>query len=193
MTTLSNQKRQDIMEAALVLFSERGYDGTTIPMIAEKAQVGAGTIYRYFENKERLLNELFQSCLQKFSSKIKENFPYSSTDLREQFHYIFQKMIEFTKRDIYSVAFIESHSCGHYLDEESKKMFEEFLSFLRQFLDQGREQGTIVNKFPTDTLIAIVYGAYVQLSKLIRNGVLQETEELLIGVEECCWNAIRIN
>jgi transposase len=32
------------------LFAERGYDGTTIPMIAEKANVGAGTIYRYFEN-----------------------------------------------------------------------------------------------------------------------------------------------
>ena len=40
-------------------FAERGYDGTTIPMIAEKAKVGAGTIYRYFENKEALVNSLF--------------------------------------------------------------------------------------------------------------------------------------
>ncbi|MNZ33050.1 HTH-type transcriptional repressor Bm3R1 [compost metagenome] len=190
---MSNQKREDIMQAALVLFSERGYDGTTVPMIAEKAQVGAGTIYRYFENKERLVNELFQSCLEKFSNKIKENFPYSTSDLREQFHYIFQKMIEFTKDDIYSVTFIESHSCGHYLDDDSEKMFEEFLGFLRQLLEKGRDQGRIVNKFPTDALIAIVYGAYVQLNKLIRNGIVPETKEMLIGVEECCWNAIRIN
>ncbi|MNP17110.1 HTH-type transcriptional repressor Bm3R1 [compost metagenome] len=102
-------------------------------------------------------------------------------------------MIEFTKDDIYSVTFIESHSCGHYLDDDSKKMFEEFLGFLRQLLEKGRDQGRIVNQFPTDALIAIVYGAYVQMNKLIRNGVVQETEELLNGVEECCWNAIRIN
>ena len=30
------------------LFAERGYDGTTIPMIAEKAKVGAGTILSLF-------------------------------------------------------------------------------------------------------------------------------------------------
>jgi hypothetical protein len=34
------------VDAAMQLFAERGYDGTTIPMIAEKANVGAGTIYR---------------------------------------------------------------------------------------------------------------------------------------------------
>ena len=43
---MAKNKRDDIMEAALILFAERGYDGTTVPMIAEKAKVGAGTIYR---------------------------------------------------------------------------------------------------------------------------------------------------
>ncbi|NWL89644.1 MULTISPECIES: TetR/AcrR family transcriptional regulator [unclassified Paenibacillus] len=190
---MSNQKQKDIMDASLALFSERGYDGTTIPMIAEKAQVGAGTIYRYFENKEQLVNELFQSCLESFLNKIKENFPYSSTDLREQFHHIFQKMIELTKQDVYLVTFIESHCTGHYLTDQSREMFRSFLNFLSQFLDKGREQGIIVDHFPTQGLIAIVYGAYSQLNKLIQYGVLQWTEELLDGIEECCWNAIRIN
>ncbi|WMT41628.1 TetR/AcrR family transcriptional regulator [Paenibacillus sp. D2_2] len=188
---MSNQKQRDIMGASLALFSERGYDGTTIPMIAEKAQVG-GTIYRYFENKEQLVNELFQSCLQHFLTKVKEDFPYSNTNLREQFHHIFQKMIEITKQDVYVVTFIESHCVGHYLDEESRKMFHDFLGFFGQFLDKGREQGIIVDKFPTETLIAIVYGAYAQMNKLIQYGVLQWTEELARGIEECCWNAIRI-
>ncbi|MEM5672990.1 helix-turn-helix domain-containing protein [Bacillus cereus] len=56
---MAKNKQEDIFDAAIQLFAERGYDGTTIPMIAEKAKVGAGTIYRYFENKEALVNSLF--------------------------------------------------------------------------------------------------------------------------------------
>ena len=55
-------------------FAERGYDGTTIPMIAEKAKVGAGTIYRYFENKEALVNSLFSKSMLELSEIIKRIF-----------------------------------------------------------------------------------------------------------------------
>ncbi|MGR5939329.1 helix-turn-helix domain-containing protein [Bacillus pacificus] len=44
-------KQEDIFDAAMQLLQSVVYDGTTIPMIAEKAKVGANTIYRYFENK----------------------------------------------------------------------------------------------------------------------------------------------
>ena len=43
---------------------------------------------------------------------------------------------------------------------------------------------------PSDALISIVYGAFSYLYRLIRNGQLRETPELLQNVEECCWKAI---
>ena len=49
-TIKESDKSTAILEAALALFAERGYDGTPVPLIAEKAGVGAGTIYRYFES-----------------------------------------------------------------------------------------------------------------------------------------------
>ena len=52
-------KREAILDAALSLFAERGYHGTSVPSIAKRAGVGAGTLYRYFENKEKLVNALF--------------------------------------------------------------------------------------------------------------------------------------
>ncbi|MEQ9367019.1 MAG: helix-turn-helix domain-containing protein, partial [Leptospirales bacterium] len=52
-------KAQAILDASLELFAEKGYDGTAVPLIAEKAGVGAGTIYRYFESKEVLVNILY--------------------------------------------------------------------------------------------------------------------------------------
>ena len=52
-------KREDILRAALELIAEHGFHGAPMAMIAERAGVGAGTIYRYFENKDVLIAELY--------------------------------------------------------------------------------------------------------------------------------------
>jgi len=39
----------------MAVFHERGYEGTTIPAIAERAGVAQGTLYNYFPSKEKLL------------------------------------------------------------------------------------------------------------------------------------------
>lgn len=188
---MSNNKRDDILNAALELFAERGYDGTTVPMIAEQAKVGAGTIYRYFENKEALVNSLFQDCIHRFSHLLKHRFPADSTDYREKFHHIFRQMVEFAKHNIHGLHFIETHSGARYLDADSNEVFEQFLQFLRDLLDNGKKAGFIC-ELPSNALISIVYGAFVHLYKLIRIGVLEETQELLAGVEERCWQAIKV-
>ncbi|MFZ2950245.1 MAG: helix-turn-helix domain-containing protein, partial [Desulfuromonadaceae bacterium] len=54
------EKRDEIVRAALELIAENGFHGAPMAMIAEKAGVGAGTIYRYFENKDVLINELYR-------------------------------------------------------------------------------------------------------------------------------------
>lgn len=187
---MTKTKEENILEAALKLFAMRGYDGTTVPMIAENAKVGAGTIYRYFESKESLVNSLFQKCVLSFSETVKNNFPEESS-IREQFHHIFFQMFQFAKRNIDALLFIESHCEGYYLDEKSKLLFNNFLDFFRETLKHGKEQG-IISPLPSDALIAIVYGAFVRLFKTIQLGGLEETPQLLKDVEESCWNAIRV-
>ncbi|MEE3156942.1 MAG: TetR/AcrR family transcriptional regulator [Pseudomonadota bacterium] len=44
-------KRQAILRAALKVFAEGGVNGVPMPVLAEQAQVGTGTIYRYFDSK----------------------------------------------------------------------------------------------------------------------------------------------
>src|SRR4051812_14698782 len=56
----AGDKRESIMSAALDLFVERGFFGTAVPEIADRAGVGAGTIYRYFESKEALVNAIYR-------------------------------------------------------------------------------------------------------------------------------------
>lgn len=71
--TASN-KVELIMKASLTLFTDRGFDATTIPMIAAQADVGTGTIYRYFDSKETLVNVLYQESAQRFMKKSKRTF-----------------------------------------------------------------------------------------------------------------------
>src|SRR5437899_5144268 len=51
--------KQRIDVAALHLFAERGVDATPVPMIAERAAVAVGSLYRYYANKEELVARLY--------------------------------------------------------------------------------------------------------------------------------------
>lgn len=59
MTTLRDRKkertRQRLVEVATELFTERGYEGTTIAEIAAAADIGTRTFFSYFASKEELL------------------------------------------------------------------------------------------------------------------------------------------
>jgi AcrR family transcriptional regulator len=52
------ETRQALLEVALDLFREKGFDGTTVEEITERADVAKGTFFNYFSSKEVLLREL---------------------------------------------------------------------------------------------------------------------------------------
>ncbi|WP_066186957.1 TetR/AcrR family transcriptional regulator [Gracilibacillus timonensis] len=54
-------KQQQIINAAAQSFSQYGYKATTMEQVAKIAQVGKGTVYLYFSNKEKLLKEIVRS------------------------------------------------------------------------------------------------------------------------------------
>lgn len=54
-----DEKKEQIISAALMVFSEQGYHNAKITKIAEIAGIGAGSVYLYFKNKEHILEEIF--------------------------------------------------------------------------------------------------------------------------------------
>ena len=48
------ERKQEIIEAALKVFSEKGYDNTTIQDIAERLNIAQGLCYRYFKSKQEI-------------------------------------------------------------------------------------------------------------------------------------------
>jgi AcrR family transcriptional regulator len=53
-------RTKQVLEAALVLFLERGVESVTIDEIVEKAGIAKGSFYRYFEDKSALVTALFE-------------------------------------------------------------------------------------------------------------------------------------
>src|SRR5689334_17146837 len=50
----SQQKREQVHQAALALFMQYGFEGTSMDAIAATARVSKPTLYRYYPNKEAL-------------------------------------------------------------------------------------------------------------------------------------------
>lgn len=60
-TDLEISKRaNEILQAARLLFSQRGYSGTTLQDIADKVGITKGTVYLYFKSKEDLLASVIE-------------------------------------------------------------------------------------------------------------------------------------
>jgi AcrR family transcriptional regulator len=60
---IRSESRAHILEHALQLFAEHGYDRTTIRGIAESAGISQGLIYNYFESKDALLRAIFEQSV----------------------------------------------------------------------------------------------------------------------------------
>ncbi|MEN6392180.1 MAG: helix-turn-helix domain-containing protein, partial [Syntrophomonas sp.] len=57
-------KRELIIEAAIKVFSQKGYHNTRMEEIAQAAGIGKGTIYEYFESKLQLFQSMMEDSLQ---------------------------------------------------------------------------------------------------------------------------------
>lgn len=58
------KKRESIIEAAIRLFVEKGFDAASMQEIAVLAGVAKGTIYLYFSSKDELVRQVYEHCFQ---------------------------------------------------------------------------------------------------------------------------------
>jgi len=70
----SERSRSQIMEAALKLFSHRGYGATSVRDIAEAAGVSKGNVYHHFPDKETIFRALLD---QYFTAMSRPDFPFN--------------------------------------------------------------------------------------------------------------------
>jgi len=64
-------RRTEVLEAAIRLFSARGYHGTSVREIADALGMGSGSIYAHIESKEDLLFEVVDQAAERFVTAVR--------------------------------------------------------------------------------------------------------------------------
>ncbi len=64
------QQKSQIIEAAITIFLEKGYDMTSVSDIIKSVKIGRGTFYKHFKNKKEIFLECIDTLLQRHSSGI---------------------------------------------------------------------------------------------------------------------------
>jgi TetR/AcrR family transcriptional regulator, repressor of fatR-cypB operon len=182
-------KRDRILDAALGLFAERGFHGTSVPEIAEAAGVAAGTIYRYFESKEQLVNALYQEHKGRLGHCLSDGFPWDAP-MREQLRQVWHRVVTFGQKNPMAMAFLERHHHAPYLDDESRRI-EGQLHALGTGAIEAAQRAQAVKDGPPDLIIAFLFGVYGGLMREVWAGRLEPSAATFDRAEELLWEAIR--
>lgn len=188
---MTNDKRNDILEATLTLISERGFHGTPMSQVAAEAGVGAGTIYRYFENKEALINELFMKIKREFSLAMLAGFTaQDSTEFifRQIWLNTFNYCIQAPKK----MVFLEQFHNSPFQTPETEAATMEFVAPIVAIFQSAIEAGEIKN-IPFEMLTTFAYDITVAFAKRHITGALVMNETYLEMAVQACWDAVKVD
>jgi len=170
-------KREAILDAALDLFVERGFFGTAVPEIADRAGVGAGTIYRYFESKEALVNAIYREQKTQWGQLVLADFPVAAPT-REQFRLLWMRMATWATQNPKAFIFMELHHHQRYLDDQSRALEERMLGLFTAVVVSAQARKEL-KAGPPGLLMGIVMGAFV--------GVIRSCVEIDQSLDSADW------
>ena len=94
---IRESRRKQIMDVALELFADKGYDHTSISQIATKAKISKGLMYNYFKSKDDLLLNLFEDGMGAMFDLFDQNKDGVLT--RDEFIYFINESFNLMNRD----------------------------------------------------------------------------------------------
>jgi len=147
MEKITNEKRTEILHAAVDLISERGFERTTVDEIASRANVGKGTIYLYFENKEKIFIAILEDGIQAITKRM-DQILTESGNFRQRFEAMLSEHLQFAEehREFYKVFIKERLNMKLIADkiaqdrimEKHQKMHEQLTQFMQIGIDQNQ-------------------------------------------------------
>jgi AcrR family transcriptional regulator len=165
MRTGGDETKRKILEVAEGLFSEKGFDGASVGMIADAVGINKGLIYYHFKNKDDILISLFQSVIDELAEHLRDTPPQGGASLKDKLR-LEIAFLEKRKR-ILSVMLMESFKredrenfllkCA----EMSMKQEDEYIAGSRghKFSGASSEQEYLVFEFFTGFIPLITFVA----------------------------------
>lgn len=156
-----NDKQVQIMEIAETLFAEKGFNGTSVRDIAEKANVNLAMISYYFGSKDKLLEALFSYRGEHLKLKMENMIQDKETTATEKINKLIDHYIEkITKQQCFSRIMAREQVLNHtgitaQLIFQLKKQNQELISKL---IHEGQRKGEFKKNIDIPLMMATLIG-----------------------------------
>jgi AcrR family transcriptional regulator len=179
-----SEKQLKIIEAAIDIFSEKGFAATSTSEIAKKAGVAEGTIFRHYKTKKELLVSIVTPLMAKLIGPhfakdfVNEVFDAEYENFEQFIRSLATNRYEFVKNHIAVVKiFVQEISYHDELKEPYVKLFKELVyEKFKSIIIQFQQKGEIVDGSP-DTII-----------RLIMTSIVGTLLSLFLILDEKDWN-----
>ena len=161
-------RKQEIIDTALRLFCEKGYEKTSITDIAKAIGVAQGLCYRYFPSKEAL----FDCAIEQYANVLVEQMGSFQADENQTLRQIIEDMpsaMEDRETKYYPVFHGAENKKFH--DQLTLKVCEKMVPIVEKLLQQAKQKGEI--QFD-DLQTAAAFCVYGQLGILLADDLTQE-------------------
>ncbi|KTD85247.1 TetR family transcriptional regulator [Paenibacillus etheri] len=157
-------RRQQVLQAAAKSFSLFGYKATTMDQVAKIANVGKGTIYTFFTNKEQLFDEILRDMMVEMKMiadrEIRRDRPFF-----DNLHRVLDALLEFrSEQELFIKLSQESREFGTPQAGEGLEKIENLvLEYLEREVQQALQKGEIK---PCDPKIVsvVMFRLYIVLT-----------------------------
>ncbi|MHB8897033.1 MAG: TetR/AcrR family transcriptional regulator [Candidatus Geothermincolia bacterium] len=143
---ISAIRRQQITDAAFKVFSEKGYNSTTVSDIASELELGHSTVYRYFDNKldiaSAVIDDVIARAAEAFTPVPPETIA-SAEDYRNALGTIATRLFDLLEEDPQLIKFLlfEALQIDEVITAKINSAFALFASLTETYLKNGIKRG----------------------------------------------------
>jgi AcrR family transcriptional regulator len=139
------RQRQEMLAAALELFSEKGYYNVSMCEIAKKSEFAVGTLYKFFQNKEDLYKSLILEQSDRFHETLMKAVEEADDEIEKLRNYVKAKSTVFTNNiSFLRLYFAETRGASFNiragLDSELWERYGRFLHTLASVFESGMKR-----------------------------------------------------
>lgn len=158
-----NDKQIQILQVAEKLFSEKGFDGTSIREISKNAKINIAMVSYYFGSKEKLLEALMLYRTSDLKVKLENLYAEELSPLEKIDKYIelyIQKIN--SNKEMYKILHFEISSNKRTMDLQSFIAVKKGnLATLTKIIEEGQSQHIFKNKIRVPLITTTIIGTYM--------------------------------
>lgn len=181
--TKKKKTRQAILQAAVKLFQEKGFEKTSVEELALASGIGKGTIYGYFQTKSDILKALYEDKLERMHRELTTDADQGISITQQMVRMYIGEFTLIAQNFEFKRYFMQQPT--FYRDIHMEKHLADGNNFSRQIrslLERAQKRGELRKDIALHHLAGHFYGLYVLLIFTWFNGRIK-TEEAEITLE----------